>query len=138
MKVFIDSDVIISSLISSSGAAFYLLNKRFNFDLYISNHSVNELRIVIKRKGLSENDFSKIIKNVVVYENKYSLEYIKLNFMSYVFDIDDAHIVCSAKEINSDFLVTYNMKDYKIEKIKNEFDIIITKPANFLQYLRSI
>ena len=42
LKVFVDSDVIISSLISSTGAACILLNQK-DLDLFISNVSLKEL-----------------------------------------------------------------------------------------------
>lgn len=36
------------------------------------------------------------------------------------------------------FLITYNLSDYKIERIKDELGIIIITPGQLLQYLRSL
>lgn len=54
----------------------------------------------------------------------------------YVYDIDDSHIVMGAQKSNSKFLLTYNIKDYNIDLIKKDFDIIVFKPGIFIQYLR--
>lgn len=43
IKVFLDSDVIISSLISQKGAAYFLIQEKINLKLIISNISQKEL-----------------------------------------------------------------------------------------------
>ena len=53
-------------------------------------------------------------------------------------DPNDAHIIAGAVKAKAQFLLTYNLKDYKIDKIKKDFGIIVTTPAKFLQYLRSL
>ena len=59
---------------------------------------------------------------------------IKSEFKEYVLDINDAHIVVSARKASAQFLISYNTKHFKADK----FNIILTTPANLLQYLRSI
>ena len=63
---------------------------------------------------------------------------IKERYKDYVEDLNDAHIVAGAAESKAHFLITYNIRDFKIEKIKKDFDIIVLTPGMFLQYLRSI
>ncbi|MEK9179629.1 MAG: PIN domain-containing protein [Patescibacteria group bacterium] len=128
MKVFVDSDVVISSLISSMGAAFKLMNSEYEVVKIISNISLKELKIVTTRLSIKKPlpHFSiQRIKNI----EKYSI---------YSTDPNDAHIIAGAHKSEARFLITYNMKHYKVELIKRNLDIIVITPGAFLQYLRSI
>lgn len=138
LKIFVDSDVIISSLISSKGAAFYLLNQtKENF--YVSNHSIDELKIVVKRLNIEIKKLNALLTTKLkrVNTNK-DLSQIKKQFTDYAADPNDCHIVSGAKDAEAKFLVTYNIKDFKPDKIKQDLNIIVTTPAKFLQYLRSL
>lgn len=138
MRIFIDSDVIISSLLSQSGAAHSLLSLN-SFKFCISSLSRKELEIVAIRLDLGRESLRKLINNsfevIMILE---SLPEIKKSFKEYVFDVNDAHIVAGAKKAKANFLITYNIKDFKIEKIKKDLGIVILTPGNFLQYLRSM
>ena len=138
IKVFIDSDVFVSSLISKTGAANFLINNESELELFVSDISVKEISEVMLRlrlkSGISDllkRRFSKIIL-------KDSLLEIKLRYKKYVTDIDDAHIVAGAEKGNVRFLISYNIKDFKADKIKGDFGILVMSPAQFLQYLRSL
>ncbi len=126
MKVFVDSDVIISSLISNSGAASELINNHPEVIKIISDFSQKELEIVKSRL--------KIVKATP------PLDLIKIigvkNYSIYSTDPNDAHIVTGADQAQVKFLITYNLKHYKIDKIKRELNIIVMTPGMFLQYLR--
>ena len=138
MRIFVDSDVIISSLLSQSGAAHFLLSLT-SLELFISSLSKKELEVAVVRLGMRNKSLAKLINNslevIVLLE---SLPEIKKTFKDYVSDRNDAHIVAGAKSAKADFLITYNVKDFKIEKIKQDLGIITLTPGNFLQYLRSI
>ncbi len=139
LKLFVDSDVIISSLISSTGAAFLLLNQTDELQLFISNVSLQELEIVIERLGLSKERLEDLIrKRFSLVKLDKPIEKIKSEFLEYVLDINDAHIVAGAHEASAEFLISYNTKHFKVDKLKEEFNVILTTPANLLQYLRSI
>ena len=131
MRVFLDSDVVISSLLSDYGAANILVNSK-SPEFYISNISEKEIKTVAKRLSIQESKMMSLIK---VEED---LKSIKQKFGGYTTDPDDAHIVAGAASAKVRFLISYNVKDFKAEKIKRSFDIILMKPATFLQYLRSI
>lgn len=138
LKVFVDSDVIISSLLSSTGAAFLLLNQTDELQLFVSNVSLAELKIVVERLDLSEEKLNTLIqKRFSTVRLKDSISTIKMEFAEYVLDIDDAHIAAGAKETHAQFLISYNTKHFKADKLKEKFNIILTTPANLLQYLRS-
>lgn len=140
-KIFIDSDVIISSLVSQSGAAYLLLNK-INLELYISNISIREIKRGVNKLDLDNEKFQnllkKTLKKVGLKENKAGIERIKAIFKDYVFDENDAHIVAGARRAKVKLILTYNIKDFKIEKLAKNFKIVVITPAKFLQYLRSL
>ncbi len=138
LKVFVDSDVIISSLISGMGAA-HLLIKESNLHLFISNHSSKELEIVVERLDLDKEALDDLIKRRFdIVQLASSLVKVKEKYRDYVTDVNDAYIVYGAVEAKVKFLVSYNLKHFKSDKIKSDFDILLVTPARFLQYLRSI
>jgi len=108
MRIFIDSDVVISSLISSI--------------------SLKELRAVVEM--LVKNRFE-------VFPLTKELGEIKEEYVQYVTDINDAHIVAGAYSTKVKYLISYNLKHFKKDKMKNELGLILLTPALFLQYLRS-
>jgi len=123
-RVYIDSDVIIFSLMSKTGAASFIFNLK-NIDLLASNYSKNETKVVAERLGL---------KIVSLGD---SLEKIKEEFSDYVIDENDAHIATGAVKVKAQFLISYNLRHFKAGNIKTDFDILLMTPAMFLQYLRS-
>lgn len=136
-KTFVDSDVVISSLISSTGAAYILVNSK-DLSLVISNLSFQELKIVAKRLGIAEDKLNILIKKFNLTRLKETSEKLKEKYGHYVLDPNDAHIVAGAHKAKVKFLISYNIKHFKEDKIKQDFNIIVTTPANLLQYLRSL
>lgn len=138
MRIFVDSDVVISSLLSQSGAAHLLLSLT-PFELFISSLSKKEIEKVVRRLKIESNRLKILIeKNLEIIKLSESVSEIKKSFNQYVLDENDAHIVAGAVAAKADFLITYNVKDFKIEKVKQDLGIVILTPGNFLQYLRSI
>lgn len=138
-KVFVDSDVIISSLISSSGAAYFLLNQAHGLKFFISNISQNELLEVAKELKLDQAKLKNLLrKRFEKVPIKEKLAEIKLSCCEYTIDPGDAHIIAGAKESKANFLVSFNVRHFKTDKIKKDFNIAVITPANLLQYLRSI
>lgn len=137
MNIFVDSDVVISSLISSSGAAYLLLNKE-SITPYISNFSYKELSIVIERLSLDKKRLEALTNSrFKTIELKEDISEIKQNYGEYVFDSHDSHIIAGAVKAKTRYLITYNLKHFNIEKIRRDFNILIITPGMFLQYLRS-
>jgi putative PIN family toxin of toxin-antitoxin system len=138
-RVFVDTDVIISSLISDAGAAFALIYTMKEVELYISNFSVLELNKVVDRLHLQPAILQKAINtrlNTVEISQEY--EKVQIEFADYVRDPDDSHIVAGAKQAKASFLVSYNVRHFNTEKIKEDFEIVLLTPGLFLQYLRSL
>lgn len=137
-KVFVDSDVVLSSLLSSNGAANFLLNEA-NLELFSSNISLIEIKRGIVKLSLDKNQLKSLIANrLKLIDLRDSAKKIKETFSNYVFDEDDTHILAGAVGAKVNFLITYNIKDFRIEKIKKDMGIVILTPGNFLQYLRSM
>lgn len=138
-RVFVDSDVIISSLISTRGAAYILLNETKGVELYLSNFSILELERVTKRLDINPEKLTELVNTrLTPIKITQSLETVEEQFANYVLDPDDAHIVAGATEAKANFLVSYNLRHFKPEKPKQDFRLILLSPGMFLQYLRSI
>jgi predicted nucleic acid-binding protein len=141
LRIFIDSDVVISSLISVSGAAYALLHaKSDKFAAYVSNYSTAELERVIPRPhiNISKEHLHQRLLGLSTIDIKMSDQEIKQQFTEYVTDINDAHIVAGAKIAKASFLITYNIRHFKADTINQDFGVILMTPAMFLQYLRSL
>jgi predicted nucleic acid-binding protein len=139
IRVFVDSDVIISSLISKSGAAYALLHNTSQIKLHISNFSILELERVVNRLDIELETLNTVIAtrlNSVKVNLPY--ERVQHEFADYVRDPHDAHIVAGAKEAKAAFLVSYNIRHFVPEKLRQDFQIILLTPSLFLQYLRSL
>lgn len=137
-KIFTDSDIVISSLISQTGASNLLLHHK-NIVCYISSYSLAELIRVVKRLNIEEDKLKTLTyERLKMVTLKESIGKIKEKYREYTLDTNDAHIVAGAVMAKTEFLISYNIKHFKIEKIKRDFNIKVTTPANFLQYLRSL
>lgn len=137
-KVFVDSDVIISSLISEKGAAYLLLNKQ-KLKFFISNISKRELEKVAGRLDIEQNYLHDLIKKrLKVISLKEEISKIKKEFKNYTTDVDDTHIVAGAASAKAKFLLTYNLRHFQRQKIKADLGIMVLTPAQYLQYLRSL
>ena len=116
-----------------------LLHSAEGVELYVSNFSVEELEKVVNRLKLD----SEILRNVLgsrLSSVKINQPYKKVQqeFDNYVRGADDAHIVAGAKEASVMFLVSYNVRHFESEKLRQDFQIILLTPGLFLQYLRSL
>ncbi len=139
IRVFVDSDVIISSLISESGAAFTLISHTEQVELYISNYSLSELNKVVDRLHLQQEKLQNIIKTrLISVKIGQTYKKVQIQFADYVRDSEDAHVVAGAKEAKVSFLVSYNVRHFNAEKLRQDFQIILLTPGLFLQYLRSL
>ncbi|TSC87585.1 MAG: Uncharacterized protein G01um10147_563 [Microgenomates group bacterium Gr01-1014_7] len=133
-RVFIDSNVIISSLISETGASHILLNNP-ELELFVTDKSVEEMEEVADRLSLSK----KKLKNLIKMKFKaIKLGEFKQDIENYVLDADDAFILAGSKKARARFLISYNTRHFKADKIAQDLKIVVLTPAQFLQYLRSL
>ena len=139
LKIFLDSDVVISSLISNLGAAYLLIHSTKDLERFISNLSLKELEEVAPRLNLDRNSFLNLVKaNLKTLELETTNIKLKEKYKDYVLDPDDAHILAGAIEGKVKFLISYNIRHYKVDKIRKDFNMFVLTPGHFIQYLRSI
>lgn len=138
IKVFVDSDVIISSLISEKGAAYFLLYKQ-KANFVISDISKAEIEEVVGRLKLDQNKLKDLIKRKFkVVKLTKNIPSIKRDLKDYTSDSDDAHIVAGAIKTKAKFLLTYNLRHFNRLRINKDLGITVLTPAQYLQYLRSL
>ena len=131
IKILIDTDVLISSLLSETGAAHWILNNEIDIAIFSSDLILTEVEKIRSRLGIANTISNKVFNNILqVTPNQLS------HYKNYVYDINDRHVVASADLTNVQYLITYNIKDYNTDKISKDLNIIILTPGNFLQYLR--
>ena len=138
-NVFVDSDVVIASLLSSSGASYLLLHTTVakSATFFISDFSMLELQEVVKRHQIEPKQLVSLVKKRLTIQKLQKPEMVLKKYSDYVLDLSDAHIIAGAMQTKSRFIISFNQKDYKADKLKVDFNTILTTPGNFLQYLRS-
>ena len=137
VSVFLDTDVIISSLLSRTGASYNVINNP-KIEKEITSSIEKEVKEVSKRLNISEQYTNKTLKNVRVMTIGMTKNDLMKNYKDYVIDEEDIHVVAGAHKSKSKFLLSHNSRHYKINKIEIDLGILVIKPGNFLQYLRSI
>lgn len=138
LAVFVDSDVVISSLLSEKGAAYFLFKEK-DISYFISDISYSELTRVCKRMAIAKGKLDLLVrKSLKIVRLPTSLVQVKETYKAYVMDLNDAHIVAGAVTAKARFLLSYNLRHFHVDAIKRDFDIIAYPPASFLQYLRSL
>lgn len=137
IRVFVDSDVVVSAIISQTGAAHLIMNDD-RVGKFISNFSIEELNLVIHRLKLSPATLKLLLDKAHVIDIKQSKTQVKQRFSGSTNDENDAHVVAGTVVAKAKFLLTYNQKHYNTDQIKNELGITVLTPALFLQYRRSL
>ena len=136
VKVLLDTNVLISALLSQTGASYELINNQ-NIIKISSSTIKAELIEVSRRLNIQILEVQSILRKINVKPIGISkVDIIKL-YSEFVTDMEDSHVLASAVSLKSKFLLTHNTKHYKEEKIKSDFGIIVIKPGFFLQFLRS-
>lgn len=138
LSVFVDSDVVVSSLISSRGAAYQVVHAK-GLDRWISDVSTNEIREVVIRLKLPQKNLTRwLVHQFSQIKLTLSHKEIQKRYGIYTSDSNDSHIVAGAHQSRVRFLITYNRKHFRADEIKENLRIIVLTPAEFLQYLRSL
>lgn len=136
LKVFLDADVIIASLLSFKGAS-YLVLLHPSIQKVISGTIAKEVEEVVKRHGIDYGKKKRAFKNLTTASLTITKQLLRETYPKYVFDEEDSHVVAGAALTKTPFLLTHNLRHYNREKIKRDFKIIVLRPGEFLQYLRS-
>ncbi|OGY15795.1 MAG: hypothetical protein A2784_01590 [Candidatus Chisholmbacteria bacterium RIFCSPHIGHO2_01_FULL_48_12] len=137
IQVFLDTDVIISGLLSKTGAAFEII-KHPAVKKTISKAVKREIVTVTKRLKIRSHKSKALVKDMSVVALELTKSRLTKDYQRFVSDRQDCHVVAGAKASKSGFLLTHNLKHYQVDKIKTDLGIMVLKPGNFLQYLRSL
>ncbi|UJL46958.1 putative toxin-antitoxin system toxin component, PIN family [Virgibacillus sp. NKC19-16] len=131
IRVFIDSNILISALLSEKSHCRRLIRVLIqDHILILSSYSIDEVSRVLKRKfpdKLVEWDY--MLSNID-FELAYSPEDISLFDVPHIRDEEDLPILLSALNVKPDIFVTGD-KDFHTEEIQ-EFLVVYT-PADFLR-----
>ncbi|HFC30342.1 MAG TPA: putative toxin-antitoxin system toxin component, PIN family [Oceanospirillales bacterium] len=135
LNVVVDTNVFISSLKSKNGASFQLLYKtsRKKYQQNISSTLVFEYESVAKRSDmnleLSHKQIDSIIDMLCNWSNHCGIYFLWRPFLK---DAKDDFVLELAIESNSQYIITYNVNDFKgIDK----FNIRAITPKEFLRLL---
>jgi putative PIN family toxin of toxin-antitoxin system len=129
-KIVIDTNVIISALKSNRGASNRLL-QLFGTDKFIHNISVTlviEYESVIKRLllHLSEQKINNLLDYICATSQHTKIYYL---WRPHLRDPKDDMVLELAVASESDFIVTYNIRDFKLAK---KFGIKVVNPKELL------
>lgn len=137
MKIFLDSSVLISVMISSTGGSAKVLELCEGGFLngYISDDVVQEVTRVIDRK-LPElkRDFLKLIKVTKLSVLKKIPGAIKKQAALWISDPKDVDILAAAKHLEVDFLLTLDIRHFITDvSVAKKSGLRILTPAEFLR-----
>lgn len=140
MKIFIDTSVIIAALISGKGgsAEIFRLCEIGLCECWISNYIIKETEKVIDRK-LPE--LKGIFKKLIKIKNMKIIKKMPGRYMKkaekWIKDKNDVTVLAAAKQINADYLITLDIRDFIEDKnVAEKSGLKIITPGNFLQALR--
>jgi putative PIN family toxin of toxin-antitoxin system len=134
-SVVIDTNVIISALLSKKGASFKLISlleyERFNINISVPLILEYESIIMrnIKNLFLNKKDVEFFLDYICSIGNRFNIFYLWRPFLK---DPKDDFILELAYTSGSNFIISYNKKDFKgIGK----FGIKVLTPKEFLELL---
>jgi len=139
-RVFLDSSVLISGVISQTGASSAILDlgEAGEIVIVLSKGVLVETDRVFERKfpNLIGN-FREFIKNLspIIAEDPSPQE---IREAQAVIEKDDAPILAAAKKANIHFLVSLDTKHFHSHKVRHYFKAPIVTPAQFLTEFRNI
>ncbi|MBU1127298.1 PIN domain-containing protein [Patescibacteria group bacterium] len=137
IQVFLDTDVVISALLSKTGASYELIRNPL-ISKIISKTVKKEIEEVKKRLNIDNRKVEKLLERISTASLNLTKKEVSEEYKKFVLDEKDSHVVAGANKTKSKFLLTHNLKHYRVNKINTEFGILVLKPGMFLQYLRSL
>ena len=136
MNIVIDTCVIISGLQSDMGYSYKLLEllPEANFNICISIPLILEyeekMTELLSPDILTEDDISDFINYICKIGKKTTIHYL---WIPYLKDPFDDHILELALASHSDYIVTFNKKDFKE---LDQYGIGVVTPREFVDLLK--
>jgi len=137
ISVFLDTNVIIASLLSNSGASSQII-KNPKLNKIISKTVKEEILEVSIRLNLNHVLINSQLDKYKIITPKITKKVLENTYGKFVFDQEDSHVVAGTHSSKTKFLITHNLKHFNINRINSNMGIIVLTPGNFLQYLRSL
>lgn len=141
-KVFLDSSVIVSALLSSKGSSFYILNSLHDdFDLQISEYVLEEvlgiLAVKFSEKHGMRTDFFLFLSAANIRILSHPKKPLVKKLLPYISE-NDVTILANAFE-SSNYLLTLDNEFFgsKITELANLEELTILKPGEFLKKFRN-
>jgi len=135
-RIVIDTNVFLSALKSKRGASYKLLfeTSREKYEQCISPALIFEYESVAKRENLKINfeQIDDVIDMICLRSKKCEIYFLWRPFLK---DPKDDFILELAIESKSDFIITYNIKDF--EGV-TQFGINVITPKEFLEIIGEI
>ncbi|MFO7891390.1 MAG: putative toxin-antitoxin system toxin component, PIN family [bacterium] len=134
-SIVLDTNVLISALRSKRGASFRLISlvEKDKFKINISVPLILEYESIITQKlnnfNIDKTDVDIILDYLCSIGNKYDFFYLWRPFLK---DPKDDFILELAFTSDSDFIITFNKKDFRGAE---KFGIKILSPQEFLKLL---
>ena len=136
-RVFLDTSILISALLSSTGGSFYILTRlKDRFVLQINHYALNETLEVLDQKFSARPDLKNTlflllgVGKVQIFNNP---QLLQLKSFPKIVDEDDLPILASAI-LKSDYLITLD-KDFlesKVKKFAQLKNTEIVRPQEFI------
>ena len=141
-RIVIDTNVIFSSLLKSEGVTrlvLTLIKQREDVEIFVPKSIYKEIQKyrfeIARRAKISTRLLDLFIKTIF---DKITVVDVEESFLkrakNYVRDKSDIPFVAVCLKTKSNFLLTFNTKDFKIDKLKR-VGIQVLTPVEFLSYL---
>jgi len=138
LQVVIDTNVLIAALQSKVGASFNLLRRigtgqfviNLSVPLCLEYESVAKRIVAEKQLPLTNGDIEELIEMLTQAANLWQIRFLWRPFLP---DPNDEMLLELAFTANCDFIVTYNLRDFR--GVKENFGIEVITPKQFIQWL---
>ena len=136
MKIVLDTNVLVMALRSRRGASFRLLSElpAKDFEIVLTIPLYTEYQDVLYRPeilelGYTQNDINELTRYLASISHKQEIYYL---WRPWLKDPKDDMVLEAAFASQSEYIVTYNTKDFVGKGIENSFGI---KPVNAKEFL---
>ncbi len=143
MKIVIDTNVILSALFSNQGTSHQLLRwllseydnngKKYNVvsnTLAIEYQDVLSRKVHLERIGIAKEDLIRFIDDICLLSHHQTINFIWRPFLK---DVADDMLLEVAFNASANFIITYNIKDFK--NVEKYFGIKVLKPKELLHII---
>ncbi|MDB4224466.1 putative toxin-antitoxin system toxin component, PIN family [Granulosicoccus sp.] len=139
MKIVLDTNVLVIALRSRRGASFRLLSElpAKDFEIVLTIPLYTEYQDALSRPqilelGYSQNDIKELTRYLASISHKQEIYYL---WRPWLKDPKDDMVLEAAFASQSEYIVTYNTKDFVGKGIEKSFGI---KPVNAKEFLMEL